>query len=193
MPAVPLADQNSVVTAAAFHRRCAIVKDKININEMIRAREVRVIDDEGGQLGILSIGDAQAAAEQRGLDLVEVAPEAQPPVCRIMDYGKYKYQQSKRAAEAKKKQVRVELKEVKMRPKTEEHDFLFKVKNARRFLEEGNKVKVTVMFRGREVTHPEFGRRLLERLITEVADIGQPEGSAGMAGRFMIMVLAPKK
>jgi translation initiation factor IF-3 len=160
---------------------------------MIRAREVRVVDDEGGQLGILSIGDALAAAEQRGLDLVEVAPEAQPPVCRIMDYGKYKYQQSKRAAEAKKKQTRVEIKEVKMRPKTEEHDFLFKVKNARRFLEEGNKVKVTVMFRGREVTHPEFGRRLVERMITEVADIGQPESQAGMAGRFMTLVIAPKK
>ena len=160
---------------------------------MIRAREVRVVDDEGGQLGILAIGEALAAAEQRGLDLVEVAPEAQPPVCRIMDYGKYKYQQSKRAAEAKKKQTRVEIKEVKMRPNTEEHDFLFKVKNARRFLEEGNKVKVTVMFRGREVTHPEFGRRLVERMITEVADIGQPESQAGMAGRFMTLVIAPKK
>ncbi len=160
---------------------------------MIRAREVRVIDDEGGQLGILSIADALAAAEQRGLDLVEVAPEAQPPVCRIMDYGKFKYQQSKRAAEAKKKQARVEIKEVKMRPKTEEHDFQFKVKNARRFLEEGNKVKVTIMFRGREVTHPEFGQRLVERLVTEVADIGQPESQAGMAGRFMTLVIAPKK
>jgi len=160
---------------------------------MIRAREVRVVDDEGGQLGILAIGEALAVAEQRGLDLVEVAPEAQPPVCRIMDYGKYKYQQNKRAAEAKKKQVRVEIKEVKMRPKTEEHDFLFKVKNARRFLEEGNKVKVTVMFRGREVTHPEFGRRLLERMVADVAEVGQPESMPSMAGRFMIMVLAPKK
>ena len=160
---------------------------------MIRAREVRVVDDEGGQLGILSITDAMAAAEQRGLDLVEVAPEAQPPVCRIMDYGKYKYQQSKRAAEAKKKQVRVELKEVKMRPKTEDHDFLFKAKNARRFLEEGNKVKVTIMFRGREVTHPEFGYRLIERLVTEVADIGQPDSHPGMVGRFMTVVLSPKK
>lgn len=181
------------VTATAFFRRCAIVKDKININEMIRAREVRVIDDEGGPIGILSIADALAAAEQRGLDLVEVAPEALPPVCRIMDYGKYKYQQSKRAAEAKKKTARVEIKEVKMRPKTEDHDFQFKVKNARRFLEEGNKVKVTVMFRGREVTHPEFGRRLIERIVTEVADIAQPESMPGMTGRFMTMVLAPKK
>jgi translation initiation factor IF-3 len=160
---------------------------------MIRAREVRVIDDEGGQLGILAIADALAHAEQRGLDLVEVAPEAQPPVCRIMDYGKFKYQQNKRATEAKKKQVRVELKEVKLRPKTEEHDYLFKMKNARRFLEEGNKVKVTVMFRGREVTHPEFGRRLIERLVTDVADTGQPESLPNMAGRFMTMVLAPKK
>ena len=160
---------------------------------MIRAREVRVIDDEGGALGILSLADALATAEQRGLDLVEVAPEAQPPVCRIMDYGKYKYQQSKRAAEAKKKQVRIEIKEVKMRPKTEEHDFQFKVKNAKRFLEEGNKVKVTIMFRGREVTHPEFGQRLIERLVAEVADIGQAESVPSMSGRFMTLVVAPKK
>lgn len=160
---------------------------------MIRAREVRVIDDEGGQLGILAIGEALAAAEQRGLDLVEVAPDAQPPVCRIMDYGKFKYQQSKRAAEAKKKQARIELKEVKMRPKTEDHDFQFKVKNARRFLEEGNKVKVTVMFRGREVTHPDFGRHLVEKMVAELADIAQAEGHPSMAGRFMTLVLAPKK
>jgi translation initiation factor IF-3 len=180
-------------TATAFFRRCVIVKDKININEMIRAREVRVVDDEGGQLGILAIAEAMAVAEQRGLDLVEVAPEAQPPVCRIMDYGKYKYQQSKRAAEAKKKQVKVEIKEVKLRPKTEEHDFQFKAKNARRFLEEGNKVKVTIMFRGREVTHPEFGHRLIEKLVAELADVGQAESHPSMSGRFMTMVLAPKK
>jgi translation initiation factor IF-3 len=160
---------------------------------MIRAREVRVVDDEGGQLGIISTAEALALAEQRGLDLVEVAPDAQPPVCRIMDYGKYKYQQNKRATEARKKQVRVEIKEVKMRPKTDEHDYQFKLKNARRFLEEGNKVKLTIMFRGREVTHPEFGKRLIERLVTEVADIGQPESMPNMAGRFMIVVLAPKK
>jgi translation initiation factor IF-3 len=160
---------------------------------MIRAREVRVVDDEGGQLGIIAIGEALALAEQRGLDLVEVAPDAQPPVCRIMDYGKYKYQQNKRATEAKKKQARVEIKEVKMRPKTDEHDYQFKVKNARRFLEEGNKVKVTIMFRGREVTHPEFGKRLIEKMVAEVADVGQPESYPNMTGRFMIMVLAPKK
>jgi translation initiation factor IF-3 len=152
-----------------------------------------VVADDGEQLGILSLPEALAAAEARGLDLVEVSPNAAPPVCRIMDYGKYKYQASKRAAEAKKKAARVELKEVKMRPKTEEHDFQFKVKNARRFLEEGNKVKVTVMFRGREVTHPEFGRKLLEKLTEELKDIGVVESSPAMYGRFMTMVVGPSK
>ncbi len=141
----------------------------------------------------MNLNDALGAAAERGLDLVEVSPNAVPPVCRIMDYGKYKYQASKRAAEAKKKAARVELKEVKMRPKTEEHDFQFKLKNARRFLEEGNKVKVTVMFRGREVTHPEFGRRLLERVAEEVKDLGQVESMPSMSGRFMTMVMAPLK
>ncbi len=174
-------------------RRCVISKDKTNINRAIRAREVRVVDDEGEQLGVMDLQSALTAAEERGLDLVEVSPNAEPPVCRIMDYGKYKYQQSKRAAEAKKKQVRVEIKEVKMRPKTEEHDFQFKLKNARRFLEAGNKVKFTIMFRGREVTHPEFGRKLLERLVEEVADLAQAESRPSMSGRFMSMVVAPNK
>ncbi len=160
---------------------------------MIRAREVRVVDDEGNQLGILDLDSALQAAEERGLDLVEVSPNSQPPVCRIMDYGKYKYQQSKRAAEAKKKQARVEIKEVKLRPKTEEHDYQFKIKNARKFLEAGNKVKVTIMFRGREVTHPEFGRRILERVSEELADIAQVESHPNMAGRFMSMVIVPLK
>jgi len=170
-----------------------IAKPETNINRAIRAREVRVVDDEGGQLGILSLDQALAAAAERGLDLVEVSPNAVPPVCRIMDYGKYKYQASKRAAEAKKKTAKVELKEVKMRPKTEEHDFQFKLKNARRFLEDGNKVKVTIMFRGREVTHPEFGQRLLERVAEEVKDIAAIESHGRLAGRFMTMVLAPSK
>jgi translation initiation factor IF-3 len=172
---------------------CAIAKPETNVNRAIRAREVRVIDDEGGQLGVMTLSEALSAAEARGLDLVEVSPSAVPPVCRIMDYGKYKYQQSKRAAEAKKKTARVELKEVKMRPKTEEHDFQVKVRNARRFLEEGNKVKVTIMFRGREVTHPEFGRRLLEKVVEDLKDIGQAESMPSMAGRFMTMVVAPLK
>jgi len=141
----------------------------------------------------MDINSALAAADEQGLDLVEVSPTAKPPVCRIMDYGKYKYQQSKRAAEAKKKQVRVEIKEVKLRPKTDEHDYLFKVKNARRFLGDGNKVKVTIMFRGREVTHPEFGRRILERVAKDLEDIGLVESYPRMAGRFMSMVIGTLK
>ncbi len=141
----------------------------------------------------MDLETALHTASESGLDLVEVSPTAKPPVCRIMDYGKYKYQQSKRTAEAKKKQVRVELKEVKLRPKTDEHDYLFKVKNARRFLGEANKVKVTIMFRGREVTHPEFGRRILERVAKDLEDIGQVEGRPNMSGRFMSMVISPLK
>lgn len=141
----------------------------------------------------MDINSALQAANEQGLDLVEVSPTAKPPVCRIMDYGKYKYQQSKRAAEAKKKQVRVEIKEIKLRPKTDEHDYLFKVKNARRFLGDGNKVKVTIMFRGREVTHPEFGRRILERVAKDLADLGQVESYPRMAGRFMSMVIGTLK
>jgi translation initiation factor IF-3 len=170
-----------------------IAKQETRINTAIRAREVRVINDEGEALGILSVPEALAAAEARGLDLVEVSPNADPPVCRIMDYGKYKYQASKRAAEAKKKSARVEVKEVKMRPKTEEHDFQVKLRNARRFLESGNRVKVTVMFRGREVTHPEFGQKLMERMAQEIQDLGQVEMMPRMAGRFMTMVVAPIK
>ncbi|MDK2847627.1 MAG: translation initiation factor [Desulfuromonadales bacterium] len=141
----------------------------------------------------MSVNEALQAAGDRGLDLVEVSPNSTPPVCRIMDYGKYKYQASKRAAEAKKKSARVDIKEVKMRPKTEEHDFQVKLKNALRFLEGGNKVKVTVMFRGREVTHPEFGFELMKRVAEEVGDAGQVEMAPRMAGRFMTMVIAPKK
>ena len=120
------------------------------------------MDEEGGISGVLSVPEALRAAQERGLDLVEVSPASVPPVCRIMDYGKYKYQANKRAMEAKKKAARIDINEVKLRPKTEEHDLLFKEKNARRFLEDGDKVKLTIMFRGREVTHPEFGTVLLE-------------------------------
>ncbi|MFO7832123.1 MAG: translation initiation factor IF-3 [Desulfuromonadaceae bacterium] len=174
-------------------RRCPIAKQETNINREIRASEVRVVDPEGEQLGIMPIDQALAAAAENGLDLVEVSPQAKPPVCRIMDYGKFKYQQQKRAAEAKKKTARVEIKEVKLRPKTETHDFKVKVKNVRRFLESGNKVKVTIMFRGREVTHPQFGRDLLQRVSEEVNDIGVVESFPSMRGRFMHMVMAPKK
>jgi len=180
-------------SSPTVHGGEAISKPTTNINQDIRAREVRVVDEEGEQIGVLSLDDALKAAGERGLDLVEVSPNAVPPVCRIMDYGKYKYQASKRAAEAKKKTARVDIKEVKLRPKTEVHDFQFKVRNARRFLEGGNKVKVTVMFRGREVTHPEFGVRIMEQVAKDLEDIAMIESIPRMAGRFMTMVLAPIK
>lgn len=166
---------------------------KAPINENISAREVRLIGADGEQIGIVSIDEALRVAEEAKLDLVEISADAVPPVCRIMDYGKFKYEASKRAADAKKKTARVEIKEVKMRPKTEEHDFQVKLRNVRRFLENGDKVKVTVMFRGREVTHPEFGAALMERVSTEIGELGLVEMTPRMAGRFMTMVLAPKK
>lgn len=162
------------------------------VNRRIRSAEVRMIDPDGEQLGIMSIDDALDKAEEFGLDLVEVAPNAKPPVCRIMDYGKYKYQQKKRTAEARKKSSRVELKEVKMRPKTDDHDFQTKVRHARKFLEEHNKVKFTVMFRGREITHPEIAFEMLKEAAQLLSDIAEVEQAAKLEGRNMGMMLAPK-
>jgi translation initiation factor IF-3 len=162
------------------------------INDMIRAREVRVIGPEGGQLGILSIREALQMAEEHGFDLVEVAPDAKPPVCRIMDFGKYKYQQSKRLQQAKKKQKVISVKEIKLRPKTEEHDYQFKTQHVRRFLEEGHKTKVTVVFRGREIAHAELGRRMLDRIVADMQDIGTLEQVPQQEGRNMTMVLSPR-
>jgi translation initiation factor IF-3 len=159
---------------------------------MIRAREVRVIGQEGAQLGVLAIQDALRLAEEQGLDLVEVAPEAKPPVCRIMDYGKYRYQQSKRLQQAKKKQKVISVKEIKLRPKTEEHDYQFKTQHVRRFLQDGHKTKVTVVFRGREIAHAELGRRMLERVVTDMEDIGTVEQMPQQEGRNMTMVLSPR-
>jgi translation initiation factor IF-3 len=144
-------------------------------------------------LGVQSTEQALALAAEQGLDLVEVSPQADPPVCRVMDYGKYKYQQDKRASEARKKQVRVEIKEVKMRPKTDDHDFLFKIKHARRFLEEGNKVKLTIMFRGRENAHPDQGTKQLTKAVEALKDIGQVESRPSKMGRFMTMMIGPLK
>ena len=132
-------------------------------------------------------------AEAQQLDLVEVSPTAVPPVCRIMDYGKFKYQQSKKLQEAKKKQVQVQLKEVKLRPKTDEHDMLFKIKNVRRFLEEGNKAKITLVFRGREITHMEYGQKALDRFVQDLEDVAVIEVRPKMEGRSMFMIVAPKK
>lgn len=131
-------------------------------------------------------------AEEQGLDLVEVAPQSQPPVCRIMDYGKFKYEQSKRAKQARKKHHLVHLKEVKLRPKIEEHDIQFKLKHARSFLEEGNKVKFTIYFRGREITHKEFGNQLLDRMVEELKDIAAVEQPARLEGRNLVMMMIPK-
>jgi len=142
-------------------------------------------------MGILAIEAALERAGELGLDLVEVNPMAKPPVCKIMDYGKFKYEEKKKASEAKKKQVVVHLKEVKLRPKTEEHDYEFKVRNVKRFLEEGNKARVTIMFRGREITHKELGQALLDDVVKDVKDVGVIEQQPRMEGRQMFMILAP--
>ncbi len=159
---------------------------------MIRISPVRVISDAGEQLGVLTIDEAMALAEERGLDLVEVAPMARPPVVKIMNYGKYKFEEAKAARAAKKKQHVIEVKEVKFRPGIDEHDLEFKVRHMREFLKEGNKVKVTMMFRGRQVTRVDLGRAVLDRVLAQVADVGKVEFDARLEGRTMVMVLAPK-
>ena len=168
-----------------------IVKE-VSINWEIKAPEVRVIDPDGKQVGVLPVKEAIRIAEERGLDLVEVAPNSQPPVCRIMNYGKYKYQQSKRTQEARKHQTVIRIKEVKVRPRTEEHDFQFKLRHVKRFLDEGNKVKISILFRGREIAHPEFGKELLNRFVEGVKDVIVIEQSPRLEGRNMVMILAPK-
>jgi len=155
------------------------------VNERIRVREIRVIDDTGQQLGIMPPQQALVIARQRGLDLVEVAPGAVPPVCRIMDFGKYQYQEQKRAREAKRHQKVIDVKEIKFRPKVDEHDYQFKKKHIERFLTDGDKVKATVFFRGREIAHPEIGRRILERLVEELGDLAIIEAPPRLEGNQM--------
>ena len=162
------------------------------MNRQIRISPVRVIAPDGSQLGILEVDVALARAQEEGLDLVEVAPMARPPVVRIMDYGKFKFEQAKQARLAKKKQHVILLKEVKYRPGIDDHDFDTKTRHARRFLEEGNKVKVTMMFRGRQVAHPELGKEVLDRVASELADLGKIETDAKLEGKNMTMILAPK-
>ncbi|BCS54236.1 translation initiation factor IF-3 [Geobacter sp. SVR] len=164
----------------------------MNINNAIRAAEVRVIGADSEQLGVIPTSKALELAAQLELDLVEVSPTAVPPVCRIMDYGKFKYQQSKKQQEAKKKQIHVEVKEIKLRPKTDDHDLMFKVKHVRRFLEEGNKAKVTLVFRGREITHMDIGRAVIQRFAAELEDIAVIESQPRVDGRNMFMIVAPK-
>ena len=165
----------------------------MRVNEEIRAREVRVIADGGEQLGIMSGRDALKLALEKHLDLVEIAPTAKPPVCKIMDYGKYRYEQQKREKEARKKQKIVTTKEIRLSPTIEKHDFETKLKNARKFLAKEDKVKVSIRFKGRAITHKEIGQKVLENFSNEASDIATVEQKPKMEGRSMFLVLAPKK
>jgi translation initiation factor IF-3 len=169
-----------------------ISKITTRTNYGIKVREVRVIDADGGQLGILDTREAIRKAEEAGLDLVEVAPTAKPPVCRIMDFGKYKYEIAKKAAESRKHQTVIVVKEIKLRPRTDDHDINFKMNNMKRFLEDGNKVKVTIMFRGREMAHTEQGRALLDKVVTELQNEAVVEQPPRMEGRNMTLLLGAK-
>ncbi len=162
------------------------------MNEQINAREVLVVDADGTQLGVMKTSEALKLAQEKRMDLVNVAPAAKPPVCRLMDYGKYKYEQSKKDREARKKQKVNTVKEVKLRPNIDKHDFDVKAKRSKKFLENGDKVKVTVMFRGREITHPEIAQRLCDQLAKELEDYCVIEKAAKKEGRNMIMILSPK-
>jgi len=159
---------------------------------MIRVKDVRVISSEGEQLGVMLVRDAIKQAEDLGLDLVEVAPTANPPVCRIMDFGKYKYEMAKKAAESKKHQTVIVVKEIKLRPRTDDHDVEFKTNNIKRFLAEGNKVKVTVMFRGREMAHTSYGRAVLDRILKDIEAEAVVEQTIRMEGKNMTLLLGPK-
>lgn len=171
-----------------------VIADRsVRVNERIRAKELRVIDEGGKQLGIMPPFEALKVARGLGLDLVEVSPTANPPVCRIINYGKYLYQLSKRQHEARKHQKSIELKEVKFRPRTSEHDFEVKRNHIVKFLQEGSKVKATIMFRGREMAHRGIGMQMMERLIGEVSEVGQVETRARLEGPNLTAILAPKK
>lgn len=171
-------------------------EEQVRVNHQIRTRQVRVIDENGVQLGIMSPRDALREAEERELDLVEVAPKAIPPVCRIMDYGKYRYEQKRRARESKKHQHTVTVKEIKYRPKIDPHDFSYKTEHVRAFLKDGNKVKVTVMFRGREMAHPEFGREILKKVLEATQDLCPDHfdvDRVAFDGRNLALTLSPNK
>ena len=177
-----------------LRRGLSIALDKeLRINGEIDASQVRLVAEDGEQLGVVSIREAMAKAEDAELDLVEIAPQAQPPVCKIMDYGKYKYHEQKKQHEAKLKQKQIQVKEVKLRPRTDENDYQIKLRNMTRFLEEGDKVKVTLRFRGREMAHQEFGMAQLKRVEADLTELGTVEQFPKLEGRQMVMVLAPKK
>lgn len=164
----------------------------MRINRQIRAPKVRVIDQDGNQLGVLNVRDAQNKAEDAGLDLVEVAPNSSPPVCKIIDFGKFRYDQTKREKESKKSQVQIKVKEVKVKPNIDENDLITKMRHARDFLQKGFKVKITLMFRGREMAHKEYGFKVIERVCEELKEDGVAEAGAKQMGRFLTLILAPK-
>ncbi len=166
-------------------------RENYRVNEQIDARDVRLVDENGQMVGIVPLREALERAREAGLDLVEVAPQATPPVCKILDYGKFKYEQQKKAAAARKKQRQVELKEIKMRPNIDENDYQVKMRKVKEFLEEGDKVKITMRFRGREVTHPEIAMQVMNRVREDVAELGKVEQMPRLEGRQMVMVLAP--
>jgi translation initiation factor IF-3 len=167
-------------------------KEGPRTNREIRAREVQLIDSEGHNLGVVQILDAQKLAEEAGLDLVEIVPAANPPVCKILDYGKFRFLEQKKQAEARKKQKTIEIKEIKLRPGIDDHDYDVKMRAVRRFFEEGDKVKVTLRFRGREMAHQDLGYKLLARVREETNSIAKVEAEPSMEGRQMVMVLAPR-
>jgi len=175
-----------------FQEVTAIQKQRVRINEQIKVPEVRLIAADGQQVGVMPTKEALARAVEANLDLVEVAPQAAPPVCRIMDYGKYKYQQSKKQQEARRRQTTIQVKEIKVRPKIEEHDMAFKLRNARRFLGEGDKVKISVIFRGREIAHTDRGFRMLAQMSEALADVAVVEQHPKLEGRNLSMIVTPK-
>ncbi|MFM9860067.1 translation initiation factor IF-3 [Pseudoxanthobacter sp. M-2] len=168
------------------------VKDGPRVNREIRVPEVQLIDAEGANLGVVAMPEALALAEAAGLDLVEIAPNSEPPVCKILDFGKFKYQSQKKASEARKKQKTVEVKEIKMRPNIDTHDYEVKMRAMLRFFEEGDKVKVTLRFRGREMAHQDLGVKLLDQVRAETIEIAKVESEPKLEGRQMVMVLAPR-
>ena len=170
----------------------AVKQPEVRVNERIRVPQVRVIGEDGSQIGVLPVREALSLAQSKSLDLVEVAPMSRPPVCRIMDYGKFKYEQNRRARKAKKKQHQMQLKEVKMRPKIEEHDYGFKIQHAREFLQERDKVKLTVTFRGREIAHQDLGHKIIQRAIADLAELSTVESPPRSEGRTLTAVLMPK-
>lgn len=174
-------------------REVAPEKDKVRVNRAIRVPEVRVVNEDGQQLGVMPTDAARDIAARIGLDLVEISPNGQPPVCKIMDYGRFKYEQKKKAATAKRSQHQSQLKEIKLRPQIDEHDLAFKLRAAERFLLDGDKVKATVTFRGREMQHQQIGRDLLTRVVQRLAELAKAESSPQMEGRMLSLILAPDR